>query len=82
MYLVMLALLFTFVKDVPKSSFSRCCLSGFTFKYITFFFYIEIKGYGMKIAFVLLEVYRNIMTRSTWESARAKDSSSPESGQH
>lgn len=72
LFLVMLALQLckltvAYSLKYTRCPFSRLCLLGLTYKSVTLFFYIEIKNCKTgRIIFVLLEVYRNILTRPTW----------------
>ena len=51
---------------------AKSCPPGWTFRNVMLFIHIEIKFSEQKITFVLLKVYRDIMTRSSMDSCKNK----------
>ena len=51
---------------------AKFCLPGWTFRNVMLFIHTEIKSAEQKITFVLLKVYRDIMTRSSMDSCKNK----------
>ena len=62
--------------NIHNRPFSRLCLQGLTFKGMKEMSFIEreIKRQRMENKFVLLEFYRNVMTRTMLTATRVKDS--------
>lgn len=56
-----------------SSPFSRLYLPGWTFKGVTLFIHMEITGCGTESNIILLEVYRNIVTRLNMDSCKNKE---------